>query len=169
MLNVILMREREAPIFQATADWLDSDESHVFTLVVDELHTYRGTQGSEVALVVRSLLHRLGLAPDSPQLRCIATSASLSADMGLGFVEQFFGVDASTFTIIPGSARMPRSGTLSRTDFTTRRDADTPTDDRTEDLAEAVAAACVIDDEPRPTRLRELDRRLFDEPGSQRR
>ena len=165
MLNVILMREQEAPIFQATADWLNADQSHVFTLVVDELHTYRGTQGSEIALVMRNLLHRLGLSPDSPQLRCIATSASLSADMGLDFVEQFFGVDASTFSIIPGSARMPRPGMLSRTDVTTRRGADTPADDRTEDLAEAVATACVIDDEPKPTRLRELDQRLFDEPA----
>ncbi len=33
----------------------------VFTLVVDELHMYRGTPGTEVAYLLRNLLHRLGL------------------------------------------------------------------------------------------------------------
>ena len=52
--------------------------ANVLTLVVDELHLYRGTQGSEVAMVIRNLLMRLGLEPDSPQLRVIGTSASLA-------------------------------------------------------------------------------------------
>ena len=97
-------RHRRAP-FEATRDWLDEDEN-VFSLVVDELHLYRGTQGSEVAMIVRNLLDRLGLAPDSPQLRCIATSASLTDDpAGLGFLEQFFGVDRASFFVTPGRPR----------------------------------------------------------------
>ena len=75
MINVMLMREREAPIFEATRLWLASGQERCFTLVVDELHSYRGTQGTEVAFIVRSLLRRLGLAPDSPQLRIVATRA----------------------------------------------------------------------------------------------
>jgi ATP-dependent helicase YprA (DUF1998 family) len=43
---------------------------------VDELHTYRGTPGTEVAYLIRVLLDRLGLSPESPQLRIIASSAS---------------------------------------------------------------------------------------------
>ena len=42
MLNVMLMRETEAPIFQRTRDWLNSNPKNQFTLVVDELHAYRG-------------------------------------------------------------------------------------------------------------------------------
>ena len=53
MLNVMLMRETEEPIFEATRRWLGASEQRCFTLVVDELHSYRGTQGSETALVVR--------------------------------------------------------------------------------------------------------------------
>lgn len=116
MINVMLMREREAPIFDATRRWLAADQERCFTLVVDELHAYRGTQGTEVAFIVRSLLRRLGLSPDSPQLRIVATSASLEGDAGRQFAEQFFGVAADTFEIVPGEplphpplARLPRA------------------------------------------------------------
>ena len=102
MLNVIMMRAREESIFDKTAQWLAEDRQRVFTLVVDELHLYRGTQGSEVALVIRNLLRRLGLSPDSPQLRCIGTSASLDATAS-EFLEQFFGVQTSRFRVIAGS------------------------------------------------------------------
>ena len=105
MINVMLMREREAHIFEATRRWLASGQDRCFTLVVDELHSYRGTQGTEVAFIVRSLLRRLGLAPDSPQLRIVATSASIEGDTGRNFAEQFFGVPAETFEIVSGEPR----------------------------------------------------------------
>lgn len=108
MLNVMLMRDVEEPIFRSTAAWLAADPSRAFTLVVDELHTYRGTQGTEVSLVVRNLLRRLGISPDSPQLRCIATSASLDGAEGLEFLESFFGVSRDTFDVIPDEPRPPR-------------------------------------------------------------
>lgn len=103
MLDVMMMREREDRIWEQTRAWLEADRAHVFNLVVDELHLYRGTAGSEVALIIRMLLMRLGLEPDSPQLRCLASSASLSAeDAGKQYLQAFFGVDASSFTILPG-------------------------------------------------------------------
>lgn len=102
MLNIMLLRELEAPIFHSTKQWLEEDADATFTLVVDELHGYRGTQGTEVALVVRNLLDRLGLSPDSKQLRCIGTSASLDGETGRDYLQQFFGVDRSTFVVLPG-------------------------------------------------------------------
>lgn len=105
MLNIMLMREVEAPIFEQTRAWLQSDPDATFTLVVDELHGYRGTQGTEVALVVRNLLDRLGIGPGSPRLRCIGTSASLVGEAGAEYLEQFFGVDRSTFKVLPGDPR----------------------------------------------------------------
>ena len=104
MLNVMLMRRFEDPVFAQTRDWLTRDRSHVFTLVVDELHLYRGTQGAEVALIVRSLLDRIGLEPDSPQLRIIGTSASLDGS-GHAYLESFFGVPSQSFDLIKGSPR----------------------------------------------------------------
>lgn len=105
MLNIMLMRDVEGPIFQQTREWLQSDPRNTFTLIVDELHSYRGTQGTEVALVVRNLLDRLGLSPNSRQLRCIATSASLDGETGKEYLEQFFGVGRDTFSIFEGEPR----------------------------------------------------------------
>jgi ATP-dependent helicase YprA (DUF1998 family) len=79
MLNVMLLRDRDAHFFTRTRDWLHAHPSHRFTLVVDELHTYRGTAGTEVALLIRNLKHRLGLDDAPHKLRVLAASASLDA------------------------------------------------------------------------------------------
>lgn len=102
MLNVILLREREDQLFARTREWLSKPGS-VFTLVVDELHLQRGSQGAEVALVIRNLLRRLELDPSSEKLRCIGTSASLDPDEGPAFLEQLFGVAHKTFSIQRGA------------------------------------------------------------------
>ena len=89
MLNIMLTRDLEQPIFEKTKEWLKDPDS-VFYLVVDELHSYRGTAGSEVAYLLRTLFNRLGLDPDSPKLRIIASSASLEGDEGREYLRQFF-------------------------------------------------------------------------------
>jgi DEAD/DEAH box helicase domain-containing protein len=103
MLNIMLMRQVEQPMFEKTRAWLASDPSHVFTLVVDELHLYRGTQGSEVALILRNLCMRLGLESGSPQFRIIGTSASLDGDSS-AYLERFFGAPSSSFRQISGES-----------------------------------------------------------------
>jgi ATP-dependent helicase YprA (DUF1998 family) len=115
MLNIMLMRSLEESIFDQTKDWLEADrENHVFHLVVDELHSYRGTPGTEVGYLLRALLHRIGLEPDSPQLRIIATSASIENDVqSRAYLEQFFGRDGNSFEILSGQQRSfpaPASG-----------------------------------------------------------
>jgi DEAD/DEAH box helicase domain-containing protein len=107
MLNIMLLRDIETPIFEKTRAWLAESPNNVFSLVVDELHGYRGTQGTEVALVVRNLLDRLGLQPGSEQLRCLGTSASLDGEEGAEYLEQFFGVDRKTFSVFPGAPLVP--------------------------------------------------------------
>jgi len=103
MLNIMLMRSIEATVFDQTRAWLQECPDRVFHLVVDELHTYRGTPGTEVAYLLRVLVDRLGLAPNSDQLRIIASSASLeSGTTGLKYLEQFFGRDRNQFRVIGG-------------------------------------------------------------------
>jgi DEAD/DEAH box helicase domain-containing protein len=105
MLNIMLMRSLETPIFEKTRQWLAQDRvNNLFHLVVDELHSYRGTPGTEVGYLLRVLLERLGITPDSPQLRIIATSASIEANdvKSEDYLEQFFGRDRNSFTVIPG-------------------------------------------------------------------
>jgi ATP-dependent helicase YprA (DUF1998 family) len=92
MLNVMMMRQRERKLLDSTRDWLESDSKAEFTLVVDELHMYRGTGGSETALLLRNVLDRLGLRKNRDRLRIISTSASLGADPDARdrFLTQFF-------------------------------------------------------------------------------
>lgn len=98
MLNVMLMRDNELKIFEDTRRWLAEDKNNIFHLVIDELHTYRGTAGTEVAYLLRILLDRLGLTPNSPQVQFLATSASLEKNQqSIDFLSEFFGIDKNLF------------------------------------------------------------------------
>jgi DEAD/DEAH box helicase domain-containing protein len=172
MLNAMLMRSIEESMFESTRTWLAEDEAHVLSLVVDELHLYRGTQGSEVAMIVRNLLSRLGLDPESPQLRCLATSASLSDDAeSLDFLEQYFGVRRSSFYVTSGEPRsLGKHPPISRADLLQAWNG-SPADRRSAELIDrfnlpsAVARACHdTEGRMRATRLSEVATNLFDTP-----
>src|SRR5207248_290389 len=107
MLSIMLTRPDERSIFQDTADWLAASPEHRFHLVIDELHSYKGTQGTEVALLLRRLLYRLGLKMDSPQLRVLAASASLGDDeeAARAYLTEFFGQSPVRFRLIRGAPR----------------------------------------------------------------
>jgi superfamily II DNA or RNA helicase len=68
MLELMLTRPQERAFVDATRAKLQF-------LVLDELHTYRGRQGADVALLVRRLRERCGNA----QLQCIGTSATMAS------------------------------------------------------------------------------------------
>ena len=82
MLNAMLVREVDAPVFETTRAWLESDPDAYFYLVLDELHLQRGSAGTEVAYLLRVLLDRLGLTRPEHRhkLRVLASSASLPVD-----------------------------------------------------------------------------------------
>ncbi|MCW5319320.1 DEAD/DEAH box helicase [Nostoc sp. KVJ3] len=103
MLSIMLMRDIDKNIFEKTREWLKKDGS-IFHLIVDELHLYRGTAGTEVAYLIRLLLERLGLYPGHPQLRILASSASLEPNdpQSREFLSQFFGKEWHSEQIIPG-------------------------------------------------------------------
>ncbi|GFP27576.1 MAG: hypothetical protein DDT20_01043 [Firmicutes bacterium] len=143
MLNIMLMRSFEAGIFDQTRAWIATDRSHVFHLVVDELHTYRGMPGTEVAYLLRVLLDRLGLTPDSEQLRIIAASASLeSGSNGLKYLQSFFGRDRSRFTVVGGTTTPPNPAALSvcATFASAFRDFGCAVQDNTDNLTEPTRA-----------------------------
>jgi ATP-dependent helicase YprA (DUF1998 family) len=76
MLEYMLMRPFERPIFQQTAEWLQG-QGNQFLLVLDEAHMYRGAKGAEVGFLLRRLRARLGINDRPDKLRVICTSASL--------------------------------------------------------------------------------------------
>jgi hypothetical protein len=81
MLNAMLSRSSEQRMLEQTRDWLARDSRNRFTLVIDELHLQRGSEGTEFMYLLRLLMVRLGI--DQPerhqQLRLLASSASLPA------------------------------------------------------------------------------------------
>jgi len=122
MLSIMLMRDVENPIFDQTRDWLEGQDveeeykeqerkERIFHLIIDELHLYRGGSGSETAYIIRMLLDRIGLTPDSDQLRILASSASLEGEDGKNFLKSFFGVENKEITIIEGTEFKPQGET----------------------------------------------------------
>lgn len=105
MLSIMMMREIDSGIFEETKKWLKESQDHIFHLIIDELHLYRGTSGAEVSLLLKLLLKRLDLSPTHPQLRILASSASLEPEDkdSRKFLEDFFGINGTEFEIIPGS------------------------------------------------------------------
>lgn len=78
MLEYMLMRPIEKPIWQSTRNWLDSSDDNKLLFIIDEAHMYRGSAGGEVALLIRRVLHKLGIGRDRVQF--ILTSASVPSD-----------------------------------------------------------------------------------------
>jgi hypothetical protein len=79
MLELILTRVAERSFLASPA---------LRFLVLDELHTYRGRQGADVALLVRRVRERMAVG----ELQCVGTSATLAGDGS--YEEQRVGVAA---------------------------------------------------------------------------
>ena len=79
MLEYLLLRPQDFELF-------GEDASTWRFLVVDEAHVYDGTQGAEIAMLLRRVRDRV--APDKP-IRCIATSATVGGDTDPGAVTRF--------------------------------------------------------------------------------
>ena len=108
MLEYMLMRPLERPIFDHTRDWLHANPDERFLLVIDEAHLYRGAAGAEVALLIRRLRMRLGIPAD--RLQVICTSASFSdPDYAVQFGAQLAGKDPADFSKVQGHLLL-RSG-----------------------------------------------------------
>ena len=75
MLEYMLMRPIEKPLWESTKEWIDSSADNKLLFVIDEAHMYRGSSGGEVALLIRRVLHKLGIGRDRVQF--ILTSASI--------------------------------------------------------------------------------------------
>ncbi|MBK9214623.1 MAG: DEAD/DEAH box helicase [Chloracidobacterium sp.] len=73
MLEYMLVRTTDAPI-------LDQSEGKLEWIVLDEAHSYIGSQAAEAALLIRRVLNAFGVAPD--QVRFVATSATIGDPNG---------------------------------------------------------------------------------------
>jgi DEAD/DEAH box helicase domain-containing protein len=191
MLSIMLMRHRDpklnedlgdSDIFESTRKWLAADPykhgkskepTRHFHLVVDELHLYRGTAGTEVAYLIRLLLDRLGLSPKSSQLKILASSASLEAgnQQTEKYIGEFFGLSPeevkSRFEIIAGEIPKTQAAKLKQEEvdkcLTSYDDyTDTPHWQR---IGAALRQACIEDPKlaqtPKALSLEKFSQNLF--------
>ncbi|MCC6457080.1 MAG: DEAD/DEAH box helicase [Caldilineaceae bacterium] len=102
MLELMLTRTDEQHI-------VNSVRGQLQFLVLDELHTYRGRQGADVAMLVR----RLRDLCENSQLQCVGTSATLAGAGSLaeqkqqiaGVASRFFGVSVKPERVIGETLR----------------------------------------------------------------
>ena len=130
MLSIVLMRAIESGMLEETKKWLEcaSDwdlknlsieqiekekKERIFHIVIDELHLYRGTPGTEISYLLRLLYSRLNLDPSSSKVRFLASSASLDGQEGSqeyedsqSFLKGFFGIDKE-MKVIDGTYKLP--------------------------------------------------------------
>ncbi len=112
MLEYMLMRPFERPIFAETRRWLEREDAQLL-LVLDEAHMYRGAKGAEVAFLLRRLRARLGIHNRPEKLRVIATSASLGSDAAAldnirRFAADLCGKTPDDFVAITGTREVPQ-------------------------------------------------------------
>jgi Domain of unknown function (DUF1998)/Helicase conserved C-terminal domain len=101
MLEYMLMRPIERPIFDRTRAWLENNPKEKFVIVLDEAHLYRGASGAEVGLLLRRLRDRLNIPTERFQVIC-ATASFKDPVYAPDFGAQLSGVPPETFIAIKG-------------------------------------------------------------------
>ncbi len=99
MLDYLLIRPNDRPL------WLHNNFDTLRFLVVDELHTFDGAQGTDLGCLIRRLKARLAIEPK--YLCCVGTSATLGSraeqDDLLGYAAAVFGENFHPGAIISES------------------------------------------------------------------
>ena len=81
MLDYLLVRPKDALL------WQDNDAETLKYIAVDELHTFDGAQGTDLACLVRRLKRRLGIYDG--YLCCIGTSATMGSKENNGSIVEY--------------------------------------------------------------------------------
>ncbi|MDI1442404.1 DEAD/DEAH box helicase [Polyangium sp. 6x1] len=110
MLEYMLARPFERPMFDETRAWLEQPGSRLL-LVLDEAHMYRGAKGAEVAFLLRRLLSRLGVIDKPEKIAVICTSASLGGgdakETARRFAADLTGKSPDGFEVVFGERERP--------------------------------------------------------------
>lgn len=99
MLEYMLVRTADKPI-------LEQSQGKLEWVVLDEAHSYVGSQAAELALLIRRVLHAFGVSPE--RVRFVATSATIGDPQGeageklKNFLAQVAGVSANRVHLVAG-------------------------------------------------------------------
>ena len=96
MLDYLLVRPKDAQL------WSDNKPETLRFIAVDELHTFDGAQGTDLACLLRRLKSRLQVP--AGHICCIGTSATMGAKDSAGkireYANQVFGMDFGSESVI---------------------------------------------------------------------
>ncbi len=104
MLEYMLVRTQDTNILNASQGKLE-------WIVLDEAHTYLGSQAAELALLIRRVIYAFGVDPGN--VRFVATSATIGDPKGSGgeqlkqFMSQVAGIDPSRVSVVAGARQVP--------------------------------------------------------------
>ena len=116
MLEYMMIRPIERPIFDMTRTFLEANPDETFLVVLDEAHLYRGAAGAEVGLLLRRLRDRVGIPPSRFQVIC-ATASFDDHEHAPLFGAQLSGLSPNSFLPISGTlALQPHDGPGSESD-----------------------------------------------------
>ena len=113
MLDFLLIRPKDQPL------WRYNKPGTLRYLVVDELHSFDGAQGTDLACLIRRLRDRLEVGPE---LACVGTSATMGSDDApalLAYASEVFATAFASEGIIGEDRVTPeeylgRAGTANR-------------------------------------------------------
>ena len=127
MLEYLLVRDVDRPI-------LDASHGKLRWIILDEAHTYMGSQAAELSLLLRRVMHSFGVSPDD--VRFVATSATIGGEQQIeplrDFLADIAGVQSDRVDVIQGYREVPeleddlvqREGALLSTDVLSLQTAD---------------------------------------------
>ena len=103
MLEYMLIRNQDRPI-------LEKSQGKLKYIVLDEAHTYIGSQAAELALLIRRALNGFGVT--SEQVRFIATSATIGSDAAAKehlkqYLSDLAGIPKERIEVIDGHRNVP--------------------------------------------------------------
>jgi DEAD/DEAH box helicase domain-containing protein len=102
MLEYMLIRPQDQPI-------LEQSQGKLRYIVLDEAHTYLGSQAAETALLLRRVMHAFGVSPDTVSI--IATSATIGdgspeSELALRvFLSRLSGAALESIHVVRGKSR----------------------------------------------------------------
>jgi superfamily II DNA/RNA helicase len=142
MLELMLLRPEERNFVDRTATGLEF-------LVLDELHTYRGRQGADVAMLIRRLREKCG----NPNLVCIGTSATMLSGSNSSREERhkavaevagkIFGVMVNPDNVVGEVLEPVLAGKVGFTPETLRAALETPVPDSPEEILQSPLTAWI--------------------------
>jgi DEAD/DEAH box helicase domain-containing protein len=111
MLEYMLVRNEDRPI-------LAQSQGKLRWIVIDEAHSYIGSQAAELTLLLRRVLHAFGCQPND--VRFVATSATIAGagqnanEQLQGFLADIAGVSLDRVTVVEGSRLLPELSKISK-------------------------------------------------------